>query len=121
MWIDFPAIRLPFLALCTSEEQFNKLVKKYGCPIEGKWLEDHHLALTHQFVPEGGALHCVICIRPEKREWYKTAALIAHEAVHVKQLLLSRMAEDNPGWEIEATIVDMAVFALLKEYDRQVW
>lgn len=46
-------------------------------------------------------------------------SLFAHEAVHVAQLWCDTLGEDNPAEEEMAYMTQVAMYAILREYDNQ--
>lgn len=119
-FLDRTALRLPHLMLVTSEVQFRAALKKLGVMDNEPLLPAEFDAVVHTYSNSKGQTACVVGIRIDrKRSWIETAAIIAHEAVHIKQRMLERIGEDRPGREVEAYIVQAATEYLLAEYDRQ--
>jgi hypothetical protein len=77
-------------------------------------------ACVHTFDEEWG-LACIVCMPvSKKRPLAVTAAILAHEAVHVYQRLFRRIGEDYPSKEFQAYVVENVTRNLLESYLEQV-
>jgi hypothetical protein len=72
-------------------------------------------AATHLFECEGGHTRIIIGAScPDGVEWIEQAALLAHEAVHVKQMIERDLGEKRFGAETEAYLVQSIVSQCLR-------
>lgn len=126
-WLNRTALRLPYLALCTTEAQFKQALKavyktEAGFPAYTEpFLAEDHVACVHTLdLKKSGKTVCLVCLPIDAaRPWYETSAVVAHEATHVVQRLFRYIGEDTPGDEAQAYAVENTVQYLLAEYDRQ--
>lgn len=92
-----------FFGMATSEKEFDRGCKRLGV---GKIDFSEKDACTHSFQnTKTGGLTCIVCIDGKgvkKHSRSQVAALLAHEATHVWQLVCEHMVEPSPGKEIEA-------------------
>lgn len=63
---------------------------------------------------DGEDLVCLVLLEVEVRDADQLAALMAHEAVHVSQMILDHVGEDEPGEETRAYLVQGVTLALLE-------
>ena len=118
-WLDQTALRLPYLALCTSEKQYLKIMKYLKVENVSAWLSDSAGASNHTFI-KNGKLTCVVCVRIDKgRDIASTASYLAHESVHVAQEMFEAIGEEKPSCEVYAYAVENATRNLMDEYLRQ--
>ena len=104
-------------ALCTSEDAFNKEVKRlsYQYPID--WLGDGVKACTHFFEADEGGTLAIVCIPVDiPYGMPEVAGLLAHEGMHVWQEVLKVTGEDKPSSEFEAYSVQHIVHNLMAAY-----
>lgn len=119
-WLDRTALRLPRLLLCTTEKQYLSAAKGLGVASPFPFLSPGAIATNHTFENTGSGIVCIVCMLiDKKRPMALTAALLAHEAVHIKQELMKNIGEETPGAEIEAYAVQNAVLELLGSYIKQ--
>ena len=67
----------------------------------------------------GDGLVCFVLLEAEVRDQDQLASLMAHEAVHVSQIILDHFGEDEPGEETRAYLVQGVTYALL--YMQREW
>lgn len=75
-------------------------------------LLDRAHAQTNGF-DDGDDLVCFVLLEAELRDADQLAALMAHEAVHVSQIVLDHFGEDEPGEETRAYLVQGVTHTLL--------
>lgn len=110
----------PFLALCLSDTEFNKVVARLKCPIRPRWVIAGADATMHTFEHEDGGTACVVCLSgTEGRNPIEVAGLLIHEAVHVWQQYCEDAGEHRPGSEQEAYGIQSIAQELLAEYARR--
>ncbi len=121
-WLPRTALRLPPLMLCTSEEEFARALKDFSFE-KAEFLSPGDFARTHVFENAfTKSMYCVVCMDLEETKdysWSDVASCLAHEAVHVKQVLLEEIGEDSPGREEEAYIIQNTVLYLMEEYTKR--
>lgn len=127
-WLDHAVVYGVKFTLCTSQDMYAaefKRITKYG-RVPGEQLAQWCggvVACVHKFDGAAkGDTVAIVCIDPEKTagmDGMTIAALLAHEAVHVKQEIMRHIGEREPGDEIEAYVVQNVVDELLHEYARQ--
>ena len=97
------------LHLFHRREKVLRLTRRLGASVT--FVENAH-AQTNGF--DGGEdLVCFVLLEAEVREADQLAALMAHEAVHVAQIVLDHFGEDEPGEETRAYLVQGVTYALL--------
>jgi hypothetical protein len=105
-------------ALCVSEKQFRKLLKRIDLARD-LWpaFVNPNAHATAHFLERGDRGLAIVCIVPDKsRTREQVHALIAHEAVHVWQDVRRRIGEKEPSSEFEAYAVQSIVQDLLCDY-----
>ena len=118
-WCSRELITGPYLALCTTEKDFHKALKKLGVPVAdwSHWIDPDAHARTHALTAKG-KFCCIVCIEanPEGILPAQIVALLAHEAVHVKQKYMEFIGERDPSPEFEAYVVQNIVQELVLAY-----
>ncbi|HET8744305.1 MAG TPA: hypothetical protein VFM98_01780 [Ramlibacter sp.] len=119
-WLSRELVRGPYLALCTSEEQFRTAIRPLKLPPEevSAWIRTKQAhATTHFFTNQRGELCCVVCIKvDEGRTPVEICGLLVHEAVHVFQQHCGWVGEDAPSAEFEAYSIQAIAQNLLQAY-----
>ena len=119
MWLDTAIMRGPYLALCTTEEQYRKVAKHLKVKDQGPWLSPGSTNATcHTFEHETNGLCCVVCLRADTPP-AKALSLIVHEAVHVWQEYRKYIGEDTPGKEQEAYSIQSIYDTLVGAFAEQ--
>ena len=111
IWLSTHAIELPFdYCLCLTEKQYHRELKKLHVP-KADWpaFVPHddfgaavHWAQNTKSSHEVGLVTLRASPDASRTEIY---AMLAHEAVHIKQKLMKWMGEDEPSKEFEAYVV----------------
>ena len=121
-WCSRSMIDGPYFALCTTEKDFHKAMKKMGIPVTD-WPQHWHSpganATTQYLDNSKGQLCCIVCMPtpdPNKVSPAQIVALLAHEAVHIKQRFMHWIGEDKPSDEFEAYTVQNIVQELVLAY-----
>lgn len=91
-----------------------RLARRLGASVT--FVENVH-AQTNGF-DSGDDLVCFVLLEADVRDADQLAALMAHEAVHVSQIVLDHFGEDEPGEETRAYLVQNVTYALLDMYRR---
>jgi hypothetical protein len=109
----------PFLALCLSQAEFDKVEARLGLKTGTAFVNSGADATMHVFSAPRG-LACVVCLaRWEGRDPIEVAGCLVHEAVHVWQAYASSIGERRPGDEQEAYAVQAIAQELLAEFARR--
>lgn len=114
------------MALCFSQEEFNIACRHIGIeePDIGPWNFAAHGATTHSFVHKGKST-CIVCLNDSKSvangpdAEITIAAMLVHEATHIKQHLMETIGEKNPSREFEAYCMQTISMHLMLEYKRR--
>ena len=97
------------LHLYHRRERVLRLARKLGASVS--FVENSH-AQTNGF-DSGDDLVCFVLLEAEVRDADQLAALLAHEAVHVSQMIFDHFGEDAPGEETRAYLVQNVTYGLL--------
>lgn len=97
------------LHLYHRRERALRLARRLGASVT--LVENAH-AQTNGF-DSGDDLVCFVLLEADVRDADQLAALMAHEAVHVSQIVLDHFGEDGPGEETRAYLVQNVTYALL--------
>ena len=97
------------LHLYHRRERALRLARRLGTSVT--FVENAH-AQTNGF-DSGVDLVCFVLLEADVRDADQLAALMAHEAVHVSQIVLDHFGEDEPGEETRAYLVQNVTYALL--------
>lgn len=121
-WLNRSAILTPYLALCTSEEDFARVCKHVNLEKPyPEWVSFGADATQHTFdQAKTREIVCVVCIRPGKQSLEQAYSLLAHEAVHVYEEMKATIQHfpwDND--EVAATCIQYISRVLMEEYKRQ--
>ena len=107
----------PYFALCTSEAEFKREIKKRGVsmPFLGS---KHANASTHSFENSRGDTICIVCLGSTKgRTRVEIYGLLIHEAVHIWQEAKADIGEHSPSSEFEAYTVQFIAQQLMQAYE----
>ena len=102
------------LRLYHRRERALRLARRLGAQVT---LLDGAHAQTNGF-DSGDDLVCFVLLEADVRDADQLAALMAHEAVHVSQIVLDHFGEDEPGEETRAYLVQSVTHALLEMHRR---
>lgn len=97
------------LHLYHRREKALRLARRLGASVA---LLDGAHAQTNGF-DSGEDLVCFVLLEADVREADQLAALMAHESVHVVQIILDHFGENEPGEETRAYLVQGVTYALL--------
>lgn len=109
----------PYLALCTSEKQYKKILKHLKIKTNNLWINSKANATTHVFDNNSGELCCVVCIDAKHNNKVEAYGLLVHEAVHVWQEYVQRIGEHTPGNEQMAYGIQSISQELINEFIKQ--
>lgn len=117
-WLDRFLIVGPYLALCTTEDEYNAACTHLKVPANqrGVWLQSG--GTTHTFEQNGKALTCIVCVdlkEIKKRPICEVANILVHEAVHVFQQHCKDINESKPSDEFEAYSIQSIFTTLFTE------
>lgn len=102
------------LHLFHRREGVLRLARRLGASVT--FVENVH-AQTNGF-DSGEDLVCFVLLEAEVCDPDQLSALMAHEAVHVSQIVLDHFGEDEPGEETRAYLVQNVTYALLDMHRR---
>ena len=98
------------LHLYHRRERALRLARRLGTSVT--FVENAH-AQTNGF-DSGVDLVCFVLLEADVRDADQLAALMAHEAVHVSEIVLDHFGEEEPGEETRAYLVQNVTYALLE-------
>lgn len=109
----------PYFALCTSEAEFKREIKKRGVSMPMPFLGSKQAhATTHSFENSIGQTICIVCLGSTKgRTRIEIYGLLIHEAVHIWQDAKLLMGEHSPSSEFEAYTVQFIAQQLMRAYE----
>lgn len=107
----------PTVYLALSRQRFENLMKGFEIEPEEDWILRGSNATVHNFTVKGKAVS-VVCIQDNCPK-VEFAALLVHEAAHIKQDVMDRMREDLPSKEFEAYLMQAICHDLFLQADRQ--
>lgn len=118
-WLNrMPAWPLPYFCLCTSEAQYNKVMKRLKTKNPPRWTNQGAPATTHTLENSDSKICCVVCIDvPSNISKGQVYGLLVHEAVHVWQQYCESIGESRPSSEFEAYTIQAIAQALMFSYD----
>ncbi len=114
-WLDRTIMYGPFLTLCTSQDEFDAVMKRLGEKDAGDWMPPQAEACVHTLDRPQGGICCVVCI-PADVDPLNAALHLAHEAVHVAERQWEHLGETNPSEELRAFAVQNILASLLEEF-----
>jgi hypothetical protein len=120
VWLDRTILTGPYLSLALSQKEFDSLTAPLGVPW-APWVPVGTTgnACVHEYSRDGRQC-CIVCLNPsDGASGTLIAALLVHEAVHVKQALMRDLGETNPSSEFEAYTVQAICQELFGEYARR--
>ncbi len=109
----------PYLCLCTSQQQFDRVMRKFKLPSR-EYLNPGADATCHHLNNGHNELVCVVCVEPASRDPVAVCALLVHEAVHVFQEWCITRGEHAPSREFEAYSIQSISQRLMAAYRKQV-
>lgn len=98
------------LHLFHRREKVLRLARRLGASVS---FAEGARAQTNGF-DDGEDVVCFVLLEAEVRDADQLAALMAHEAVHVSQIVLDHFGEGEPGEEARAYLVQNVTHALLE-------
>jgi hypothetical protein len=108
----------PYMALCFSEKDFLKEMKRLKVENPPSFLNDGNVDATmHTFTRNGAYPVCIVCMhfsKKQKNSW--VMGLLVHEASHIYDELLLHLNESNPGKEIKAYLLQNIAQNLFEYY-----
>jgi len=122
-WLERSLVVGPYIALVTSQAEFNNVLKSCGTRAEkfGPWLKtDSCNATVHWLEDLAGKRVCVVAIQGDSgRTGIEIAGLLVHEAVHIFQIHCQDIGESEPSMEFEAYSIQSISQQLMWEYERR--
>ena len=118
-WLPRDMVLGPYFCLCTSQQQFDRVMRKFKVPSRD-YLNPGADATCHHMNNDLNELVCVVCIRPVPLGPVSVCALLVHEAVHVFQEWCLTRGEHAPSREFEAYSIQSISQHLMTAYREQV-
>ena len=114
-WIDRCIIESPiYIALCTSEKDFKKEMKRLEVNNPPDWIVDDKGGKVHLLQQASGKKTAIVCVRKHK-DRIEMDGLLIHEAVHVWQEIKDDLNEHNPSPEFEAYSIQIIAQRLIEK------
>lgn len=105
-----------YVGFTTSAKAFQRELKRLAVPEKVAFMGSPRANATTHFFEKDGSTTAIITIgKPKSVSFEQYAAMIAHEAVHVVQMLWRDIGEKEPGDEAEAYAVQHIVQFCLQE------
>lgn len=121
-WLNRTLVTSPYsYGLCLSEKEFHKELRKLKVPIHSYPAHTKYAggASTH-YLECGDDKVAIVCIGDVATGTKgQIHALIAHEAVHVWQVICEELGETSPSMEFEAYSIQQITQNLLESYQAQ--
>lgn len=124
-WCDRTAVRMPmYYAMCTSREEFHAHLTRCEVPRDD-WPKFHPAdstaAATCFYLKHGetGRTVVLVTLNPGYAEGHtaaQLAAVLVHEATHIKQWFMGDIGEDEPSAEFEAYTMQSICEELFNAY-----
>ena len=118
-WLGRDLVQGPFLRLCTTQAEFDSVMRRMKVPTV-PFLNPGAHATCHHLNNGDNELACVVCIRPLDMDPIAVCALLTHEAVHVFQEWCITRGERDPSREFEAYSIQGIAQSLMTAYREQV-
>lgn len=119
-WLNRTLLRGPFLTLCLSQKEFDRVVRRLASTRVGREYVNNGKGATTNFIDTTRGLVCIVCVAvPPKTSLIDVHGILVHEAAHVWQAMLRDIGEDDPGNETEAYSLQAIALELFTEYGRR--
>jgi hypothetical protein len=121
-YIDRSLVYSPFcIGLCINEKEWNKEVKRLNIKNDKGFMTNKYTrACITFFENKELGLISIICIKNKKSSSIEeTHSFLIHECIHLWQEIKKHIGEDNPGYEIEAYIIQNLCFEIMNLYRRK--
>lgn len=120
-WLDRRiAAAGPYLALCLSQDEFDKALQHLGIHDRYEFVSPGSDATTHHLENQKKQPVCIVCLGGyEGRNAVAVAGLLVHEAVHVWQRYARYIGESHPGDEQEAYAIQCIAQELMADFARR--
>jgi hypothetical protein len=118
LWLNRDLIVGPYLALATTDAEYQRAMNHMKVPRDKRprWVTEGANATTHSWKNDSGEQCCIVAIECGEKTPIQIAALLVHEAVHVKQEHFERIGETKPSIEFEAYTVQALSQRLMTAY-----
>ena len=120
-WCDRTLVLCPvFYAVCTSEKQFSREMKRLNVKEPPPFLKSTHAHATgHHFEFEDRKTSIVCMGSTKGRKLVEIVGLLAHEATHLWQAIRDHIGEHSPSIEFEAYSVQCITQQLIESWAAQ--
>jgi hypothetical protein len=114
-----PTVVTPYMKLCLSEKEYINAAKSCGMSLSHEWVINGCGATVHNETIDH-KLYCIVCLNvPDWVTPIEIAAMLVHEATHIKQVLMQSIGESEPSKEFEAYTMQQICLGLFDEYARR--
>ena len=121
---DRPLLAMPVrYALCMSRKDYRRTIKAFQLRDPGdKWVTPNKAATVHIWDrAESGGPSAIVCMRkPKNVAISQIVGLLAHEGVHIWQVVRADMGESQPSSEFEAYAIQNIVQELIEIYTEEI-
>ena len=118
-WLDRSLLLTPYYTLCTSEKILQTELKRMKVSDKAIGLNNGSGATTSFLFNNRDDRVAIVCLYDHSLDKEQIYSLLAHEAVHIFQEVLSIMNEDKPSCEFQAWGIQKISQELFYEYERQ--
>ena len=117
-WIDRTLIESPYcIALCTSEEEYKRELKRLGIIFDGWIPPDKDGNVVEAIHDKSGNQIIIVSIRVTKQtKLIEVIGLLVHESVHAWQKICRNLSEDSPSDEFMAYSIQRIAQCLIDAY-----
>lgn len=105
------------------------------CLSEKEWIKAHEImkreagpmptfvGCASAFTSENGAVRVLVTFAPDFKDLtlVERFGAVVHETTHVWQFMRKAIAEDEPGWEVEALALEWISKFLLERLEKKGW
>mgnify|MGYP001564366254 FL=1 len=107
-------------ALCLSEDDFLKEVRKLGMKNHSEWVNKGGGARVHHFTQKIGPDMAIVCLtQPPGIHKSQVLSMIVHEAAHIFQWHCDDIGEASPSKEFQAYAMQHITQELFRSYEEQ--
>lgn len=120
-WLSRDLIIGSYLTLCTSQKEFDAILKHINHPIGEEFISDGERGKHHAYIKKSTKQQMsIVCIDPDNLNGDdEVAGILVHESVHVWQAFCDWINEIEPSYEFEAYSIQNIFLELWLEYQRR--
>ena len=121
-WLGRAAFYAPYMALCTDEAGYRRMLKKLGMtPDSEPWCKPGRANVRTLEAQRSKDIVLLVCIDPADYDPIVIVSMLVHEATHMKQRTMEFIGEKHPSDEFEAYVMQNLIDTLLVEFKRQMY